>query len=175
MGVTTSKEGPVAAANASTRVCRLFRVLVVDDNAADRELAAATLGRVWPFDHRMAVECAADGQAALEMIRRMPVTLLLLDWHMPGMDGRALLRQIRALGFRLPVVVVSGQAREELNEDLGYLGAAYLCKSDLSPTNLHAAVAEALLLAGRLAPVRFQDVAVAVAAISPPAAAATSR
>jgi len=71
-----------------------LRVLVVDDNATNREIVQH---RVLSWKMRAGV--AADGEAALAALReavreRRPYDLAILDMHMPGMDGLELARAI---------------------------------------------------------------------------------
>ncbi|HYG69530.1 MAG TPA: response regulator [Anaeromyxobacteraceae bacterium] len=67
-------------------------VLVVDDNAALRENLAEALE-----DEGYAVVLAADGARALEALEKGPLPeIVLLDLVMPGIDGRELVRRIRA-------------------------------------------------------------------------------
>lgn len=61
-----------------------LRVLMVDDDAAIRNVVSLALG-----DEGFNVICAADGQEALEAIRRSQPDLILLDMRMPVMDGWA--------------------------------------------------------------------------------------
>jgi two-component system sensor histidine kinase/response regulator len=73
-----------------------MRVLVVDDNATNREILQH---RLLSWGARTGV--ASDGAAALRELERAardgaPYALALLDMHMPGMDGLALAREIRA-------------------------------------------------------------------------------
>ena len=65
-------------------------ILVVDDEPAVRELFARTLQRAG-FD---TLE-APDGLAALEMVRRHPVSLVLLDSSMPRLDGPGVVARLR--------------------------------------------------------------------------------
>ena len=80
------------------------RLLVVDDNKVTRLLLTRSLELQ---GHR--VSSAADGRLALEMLRREPVDLVLLDMEMPEMDGFQVLEvlvgdvQLRDM----PVVVTS--------------------------------------------------------------------
>jgi CheY-like chemotaxis protein len=67
------------------------RVLVVDDNADMRTYVVGLLSRHWTVD------AAADGEAALALIRETPPDLVISDVMMPGMDGYALLRALRDL------------------------------------------------------------------------------
>ncbi|HOB92955.1 MAG TPA: EAL domain-containing protein [Aquabacterium sp.] len=81
------------------------RLLVVDDDPVQRHMAARTL-RHAGFD----VSEAGDGEAALARLAEAPVDLLLLDLLMPGLDGYAVCRRVRALpqGDLLPVLVLTG-------------------------------------------------------------------
>jgi len=80
------------------------RLLVVDDNKVNRLLLARSLEL-----QGHSVASAENGVIALEMLRREPFDLLLLDMEMPEMDGFQVLEQMvndRQLGD-LPVIVTS--------------------------------------------------------------------
>lgn len=80
------------------------RLLIVDDNKVNRLLLSRS---VEMQGHRAAL--AENGRVALEMLRREPFDLLLLDIEMPEMDGFAVLEQLKAdPQLRdLPVIVTS--------------------------------------------------------------------
>jgi len=80
------------------------RLLVVDDNKVNRLLLTRSLELQ---GHR--VSSAADGRLALEMLRREPVDLVLLDMEMPEMDGFQVLEVLVAdVQLRdMPVIVTS--------------------------------------------------------------------
>ncbi len=67
------------------------RILVVDDNPVNLKLAASVL----EFAGYHILE-AGDAIQALEVIRQTPPDLILLDIGLPGMDGLALTRQLKA-------------------------------------------------------------------------------
>ncbi len=125
-----------------------FRVLVIDDNEADRKLTIHQLGEVWPFEREMVAESAADGREALEKIRKSRFTLIVLDWKLPlGGDGEVL-RTIRRNGIRVPVIVISGLQRQDISDNLEKLGAAFLHKNEMTPSSLRDAIASSLRLLG---------------------------
>lgn len=82
------------------------RVLVVDDNAANRELAAATLE-----DQGLQVKAVDGGGLALETVASWRPDCVVLDVRMPDMDGFETCRRIRALpeGAHLPILFLTAQ------------------------------------------------------------------
>ena len=91
------------------------RVLVVDDNAAAREILS-TMARSFGLE----VDAARDGQQALQMIseaekKLLPYDLVLMDWKMPVMDGIETMRRLQDGQLtRLPsVIMVTAYGREE--------------------------------------------------------------
>ena len=84
-----------------------MRVLVVDDEYDIRYLVQAAL-------EHCDVLTAADGPSALALLRHTAIDVVLLDVMMPGMDGFAVLRRIRAdEQYRdMPVVMLTAKAGE---------------------------------------------------------------
>jgi len=78
------------------------RVLVVDDQSAQRELLAGFLGELGAE-----VAQAADGAAALAAVTNGNPDVVVTDVRMPGIDGRELLRRIKAANPEVEVVVVT--------------------------------------------------------------------
>lgn len=101
--------------NAAAYPSDAHRILLVEDNEINRELATEVL-----TDAGFEVESAENGQIALEkVIAADPgyYTLALMDIQMPVMDGNAAARAIRALPdpvrAALPIVALSANALEE--------------------------------------------------------------
>ena len=91
------------------------RVLVVDDNDINRDLAESLL-----LNAGAMVVTAEDGQQALECLRQQShqLDVVLLDVQMPGLDGHAVTRQYRQLegNRRLPIIALSAGAYREQRE-----------------------------------------------------------
>lgn len=79
------------------------KILLVDDDEAFRAVTAVALESAG-----YAVSVAADGHAALDAMGRERPDVVISDLCMPGMDGRELLRRVRATpcwaGVRLLVL-----------------------------------------------------------------------
>ncbi|HET6183595.1 MAG TPA: response regulator transcription factor [Acetobacteraceae bacterium] len=83
------------------------RILVVDDEPAILRFLRAGLG-----SEGYIVMEAANGQAALDTLRRNRVDMAVLDLGLPDMDGLDLIRQLRASGNMLPIIVLSSRDNE---------------------------------------------------------------
>jgi CheY-like chemotaxis protein len=90
-----------------------FRLLVCDDSTAERSALAQILRR-----RGYEVDEAADGSAALAGIKGRSYDLLLLDLHMPNVDGFDVLRYVQVHQPNLPVVVMSGLPHEEIGDGI---------------------------------------------------------
>ena len=84
-------------------------ILVVDDERGILEQLAGIL-----HDEGFSVVTVATGEEALAAVSREIFDLVLLDVWLPGIDGIETLRQLRAAGHQLPVVLISGHATAEL-------------------------------------------------------------
>jgi CheY-like chemotaxis protein len=80
-------------------------ILVVDDDAETCDVLTELLEH-----HGYATRRAASGAECLATVAREPVTLILLDVVMPGLDGFAVCRRLRTLplGRRPPVILLTG-------------------------------------------------------------------
>lgn len=92
-GPEASERGAVSSSHPAA-----MHVLVVDDNATNLEIARLMLLKL---GHR--VQTAADGYEAVEFSREQDFDLVLMDIHLPGLDGAAAMRSIRENSVRCPV------------------------------------------------------------------------
>ena len=124
------------------------RVLVVDDNAASREILS-TMARRFSLE----VDVARDGQEGLRMVQaahaqQLAYELVLMDWKMPVMDGVETVRRMQSLqDMHVPaVIMVTAFGRDEAMsaaQSSGALVNAVLTKPVTASTLLEA-VGEAL-------------------------------
>lgn len=149
LGESTPDKAQLPVATGDDKTLPPLRVLVADDNEAERLLTIRQISKAWPVERQIIVECAADGAEALEKIRRHQFGLVILDNNMPHQEGTEVLRAIRAAGLRVPVVVVSAQNREAVAADLKDLAAAFASKHELDLVNFSSAVLESIYLQAR--------------------------
>jgi DNA-binding NtrC family response regulator len=93
-------------------------ILVVDDEIDTCRNLADILG-----DLGYDVDTAQDGLSALEMVRKKPYDVALLDLKMPGMDGLTLYREIKRLRAGTVAIVVSAYAGGATTEEALTAGA----------------------------------------------------
>jgi signal transduction histidine kinase/DNA-binding response OmpR family regulator/HPt (histidine-containing phosphotransfer) domain-containing protein len=107
------------------------RALVVDDNAQAREILGDALR-----SFRLRTEAVASGDEAIRELQAAdaddPYQLVLMDWHMPGMDGlqaSAAIRRDARLTNIPRIVIVTAFGREEVREQSEQIGVdGYLLK-----------------------------------------------
>ena len=121
-------------------------VLVVDDNPLDQKLAALYLEKAWPFERVLKLEFAANGEEALVKLRTKHFAFVVLDWNLPVLGHGEVLRHLRRSGIRIPVVVISGGERKDIDADLDSLQAAFLNKSQMNADTFWSAISHSLKL-----------------------------
>jgi two-component system, sensor histidine kinase and response regulator len=125
-----------------------IRVLVVDDNQANRHMLSRQL-RDW----RMIAESVASGAEALELLPRkaaagQPFALALLDMQMPGMDGLTLARTIKAnpnLGS-IRLLLLAALGKRQRQTELAQAGISVCLNKPVKHHDLHQALIKALTL-----------------------------
>jgi signal transduction histidine kinase len=121
-----------------------LRLLLIDDDQVDRLAVKRLLAQARV--ESVVTECA-DRDAALAAAHGASFDCVLLDYHLPGTDGLALLRDLRNGGVTLPVVALTGIGDEEVAVELMKAGAAdYLNKNTLTPERLERSLRYAIAL-----------------------------
>jgi DNA-binding NarL/FixJ family response regulator len=114
------------------------RVLIADDQRPARQGLKALLGQ---FPDIEVVGDAADGQAALEQAQRHHPDVILLDVHMPRMDGLEAGRRIKDRWPRVRVVILTMHAA--CREEAFAAGADVFLVKGCAPEEILRAVTEA--------------------------------
>ncbi|MBX6770312.1 MAG: response regulator transcription factor [Chloroflexi bacterium] len=93
-----------------------MRVLIIEDD----ERLVALIVRVLTREH-MAVDVAYDGETGLDLILRGTYDVAIVDWMLPGRDGPAICRAVRAA--RLPTALLMLTARGQVEDRVAGLDA----------------------------------------------------
>jgi DNA-binding response OmpR family regulator len=106
-----------------------IQLLYADDEPALRELVQNHLS-LEGFD----VETAADGVEAVKMLNQKVYDLVLLDVHMPQMDGLEVLKYMKSKGMKSRLIMLTGDGDPKIVSQCAKYGAMdYLTK----PYNYH--------------------------------------
>jgi CheY-like chemotaxis protein len=114
-------------------------ILVVDDEVDTCRNLSDIL-----TDLGYAVDMAHDGPAALELVRRQPYDVALLDLKMPGMDGLTLYREIKKLRADTVAIVVTAYSGSNTAEEALAAGAWQVLAKPIDFPKLLGLVDEAL-------------------------------
>ena len=119
---------------------RPLSILLVDDVAVNRELICTMLA---PFD--ITVTTAAGGAEAVEVACALPFDLILMDLQMPGMDGMAATRAIRAnseVNRATPILAISANVLSSQVEAARKAGMDDHIAKPINPTELLTKIGE---------------------------------
>src|SRR5438105_887341 len=110
-------------------------ILVVEDEAAVRDLLAANLQRAG-----YKVMCAGDVPQAEALVRDSRPDLVLLDWVLPGVPGLTFARRLRndQRTKDISIVLLSARAEEQDKLTETVRGTGYRFKPDFSTANMAA-------------------------------------
>ena len=98
------------------------RILLAEDNITNQQIAVAMLNKLG-----CRADVAANGTEVLEALRTIPYDLVLMDCHMPEMDGFEATRRIRSvdsavLNHQMPVIAMTARAMKEDREECLHAG-----------------------------------------------------
>jgi DNA-binding response OmpR family regulator len=120
----------------------MTKIAIIEDDQVISQMYLMKFGAAG-FD----VKWAKNGRLGVELVKEMRPDLILLDLHMPEMDGVEALENIRkhAWGKDIPVIVLTNLGEEESPKKLRSLGIhSYIVKADLTPRQVVQRAKEAL-------------------------------
>lgn len=81
-----------------------FRILIVDDEPYHRDLIKIR------FEHEgLSVNCASSGMQCLRILQEKRFDLIITDFHMPEMGSMEMVRYIRLLDIKAPIIMLTGR------------------------------------------------------------------
>ena len=110
-------------------------VLIVEDSSAMQK----ALQRLFEADS-LAVQVASDGLSGLDQFRKQTPTAVVLDLKLPGISGKELCREFKAIAPSVPIVILSANSEIEDKVLLLELGADDYVTKPFSPKELLARV-----------------------------------
>ncbi len=114
-----------------------LNILVAEDNRTNQKVITMILGQL---GHSSV--CADDGIKCLEAMRSQKFDLVLMDLHMPFMDGYEAAIEIRKMGENVPIVALTADAREEARARAIQCGMDGFITKPLIVSELHAVLCE---------------------------------
>ncbi len=89
---------------------QVFRILLVDDEAADAEILLRSLEQELAADENREFDftVVARAEGALKVLKEKEVHLILADVRMPGIGGIEFLKRLQGLNQSVPVIMISG-------------------------------------------------------------------
>jgi two-component system response regulator (stage 0 sporulation protein F) len=115
------------------------KILIVDDAGPVVVLCVNVLQALG-----YAVKGANRGEAAVDLMRREPFDLMVLDYKMPGMTGFEVFQQARALHPGMAVVLVTGHGTPEIINEANRMGFSAILLKPFTSDELRGTVEKVL-------------------------------
>ncbi len=106
-------------------------ILLVEDNEVNILVAKTFLER-WGAG----IDVAVNGQEALNMLDLNKHKLVLMDMHMPVMDGYEATRRMRANGVTIPIIALTASLPREVSERINQIGVDEIVVKPFVPDDL---------------------------------------
>ena len=116
----------------------MHKILVIDD-----EKATLSMFRLFLDAYGYSVYTAENGTEGLEIFRKEKPAIVLTDIKMPGIDGLAVLQQIKQVAPRTAVIVITGHGDTALAEQAAALDAVDFISKPIKKEALDAALEKA--------------------------------
>jgi len=115
------------------------KILVVDDAGPVVILCVNVLQALG-----YGIRAANRGETAVELIRKEPFDLLLVDYKMPGMNGFEVLEQARQIRPHMACMLMTAHGTPDIINEATHLGFDYILLKPFTPSELRGAVDKVL-------------------------------
>jgi two-component system, chemotaxis family, chemotaxis protein CheY len=110
-------------------------VLIVDDSSTMRKIISRSLRQAGlQVDD---IYEAGDGIEALSAMEGKTIDLILSDINMPNMDGLEFIKNVRAKGINVPIVMITTEGGEDILKEAMSNGASDSIKKPFTPDQLN--------------------------------------
>lgn len=116
-----------------------WRVLLAEDNKVNQRVGQSVLEKLG-----CQVEIAGDGRAAIAAVQGAQYDVILMDLHMPGVDGLQATREIRKLGVATPIVALTASVELETRNACAQAGMDGFVSKPFHPGEVASALKRAL-------------------------------
>ena len=113
-------------------------ILICDDEEGIRESFKLIL------EDQYTLKFATNGPETLEMLKTLSPALMMLDIKMPKVHGLEVLKSVKKLKPKMPVIIVTGYQSVEMAQETLKLGAADYIPKPFETNVIHKAVIDAL-------------------------------
>jgi signal transduction histidine kinase len=96
-----------------SEIYKNLKILVVEDNKVNQIVTQKLLE-----NNGLSCEIAEDGYEALKKVKSSTYDIILMDIHMPGINGFETTEQIKALGIITPIIALTASDKYEIADDI---------------------------------------------------------
>lgn len=116
-----------------------LKILLVEDNEMN-VMVATNILKKWNVE----IDLAENGLIAVEKAEKTAYDCILMDLQMPEMDGYEATRQIRAMGFKKPIIALTASAMLDKTTKMAEVGLDGAVTKPFNPKDLFQAITEKL-------------------------------
>lgn len=131
---------------------KMITILAIDDDQ-DILFTLAAIGKTYGWQ----VSTESDGRAAVAKVRSLQPDLILVDYHMPGLDGLSAVELIRGQNQAVPIIVLTVDERQEIADRFLDAGASDFANKPIKIADLAARIKVHMQIRHQQEPYPFRD------------------
>ncbi len=133
------REGKNLPVQRNYKLLEDMSILIVEDNPVILDLLCKIVSG-W----HCSVTGATDGDKAVKAVEIKSYDCILMDYHMPGLNGAIAIREIRALGLAMPIIVISAASDQNAIDECMKAGATTFVAKPIAAPVLKKKILEAV-------------------------------